>query len=91
MKVSKSLLKKFIKEEIYKQLNEAKFIQLKINKKDHDRARQLLKKAGLKDTYDFAFDALGLKGKMVGLGIVKKHEDNVLEIFIKNKIKVWGI
>ena len=87
MKLTKSRLKEIIKEEI-RNLREAKFVQLKINKKDYDKARKFITKAGLKDTKDFAFDALGLKGKMVGLGVVKKHEDKVLELLIKNRINV---
>ena len=87
MKLTKQRLKEIIKEEI-RNLREAKFVQLKINKKDHDKARKFITKAGLKDTKDFAFDALGLKVKMVGLGVVKKHEDKVLELLIKNRINV---
>ena len=87
MKLTKQRLKEIIKEEI-RNLREAKFVQLKINKKDYDKARKFITKAGLKDTKDFAFDALGLKGKMVGLGVVKKHEDKVLELLIKNRINV---
>ena len=90
MKITKQRLREIIKEEI-RNLREAKFVQLKINKKDHDKARKLITKAGLKDTRDFAFDALGLKGRMVGLGIVKKYEDKVLELPMKNRINVqWA-
>ena len=64
-------------------------LRLKMGK-DYDKARKFITKAGLKDTKDFAFDALGLKGKMVGLGVVKKHEDIVLELLIKNRINVQG-
>ena len=73
-----------------KDLMEAKWVQLKINKKDHDKARKLFKKLGLKDTKDFAFDALGLKGKMVGFQVKPDDYNKVLELFIKNNIKVRG-
>ena len=71
-------------------LMEAKVVQLKIWKKDHDKARKLLKKIGLKDTKDFAFEALGLKGKAVGLQVKNDAYNDVLELFIKNNIKVRG-
>jgi len=80
-------VRQLVKETI-RDLMEAKVVQLKIWKKDHDKARNLLTKAGLKDTKDFAFDALGLKGKAVGLQVKNDVYNDVLELFIKNNIKV---
>lgn len=76
--------------ETIRDLMEAKTVQLKIWKKDHDKAKNLLKKGGFKETKQFAFDALGLKGKSVGLQVVQNIYNDVLELFIKNNIKVRG-
>jgi len=89
MKLTKTVLKELIREEIQK-LNEArKMVLFEIPKEYKTQAFKILNKLGFKSKKDFNLS--GEKGQNFILAVKKDIQDEVLEAFIKNNIKVYGV
>lgn len=75
-------------ESVLKSLMEGKMIEIFIQEKDLKNTLKVLKQANLKIEKDFDIGLnVGMKG-IFPLEIDKKHYDDVLELLIKNNIKV---
>ena len=73
-----------------RKLNEGKKIEIFIPEKDLKKAIKILKQLKLKSDKDYEFGLnVGMKG-IFPLEVDKKHYDKVLELLMKNNIKVRG-
>ena len=93
MKITKQRLKEIIKEEIRnflkkEKLNErlsGKIVTWQIRTQERRTAKKVLDKLKLKIGKDYNFLFIG---NTFALELLKKHENKVLELFIKNRINV---
>jgi len=89
MKITKTVLKQIIREEIQK-LNEAqKMVLFEIPKAYKTQVFKVLSKLGFKSKKDFNLS--GENGQNFIIAIRRDIQDEVLEAFIKNNIKVYGV
>ena len=87
MKLTKQRLREIIKEEI-RNLNErlsGKTVTWQIRTQERRTAKKVLDKLKLKIGKDYDFKFIS---NTFALELLKKHENKVLELFIKNRINV---
>ena len=89
MKLTRLKLKEIIREEIKKIRTEQKRVQFSIPMSDQRAVTKVMQKLRLKSGKDYDY-GVG-RGSTFVLDLDTKYEDRVLELLIKNRVRVNGL